>query len=136
MPFRGEHCKTVKAAAEIALLSIAQEPSECCGRSKTSPAHSTGLESKTISGGGNSFSLDFPFYRTGQRGDHRVSALLGRLQVFLEQGFPRFKPLAERDEESLLVRQTSIVHQHHVNSADDSVSPRLGNHPKSGVELS
>ena len=34
---------------------------------ETLPAHSTGLESKTISGGRDSFSLDFSFYRTGQR---------------------------------------------------------------------
>jgi len=31
---------------------------------ETPPAHSTGLESKIISGGGDNFSLDFPFYRT------------------------------------------------------------------------
>ena len=34
---------------------------------ETPPAHSTGLESKTVSGGGDNFSLDFPFYRTGQK---------------------------------------------------------------------
>ena len=44
---------------------------------ETPPAHSTGLESKTVSGGGDNFSLDFPFYRTGQRGDHRVEARIG-----------------------------------------------------------
>jgi len=48
---------------------------------ETFPAHSMGLESKTISGGGVNFSLDFPFYRTGQRGDHRVSARTGRTEL-------------------------------------------------------
>ena len=36
---------------------------------KTHPAHSTGLESKKISSGGEGFSLDFPFYRTDITGD-------------------------------------------------------------------
>src|SRR5215469_15536468 len=52
---------------------------------ETFPAHSMGLESKTISGGGVNFSLDFPFYRTGQRGDHRVWRRVER--CWLEKSF-------------------------------------------------
>src|SRR5215472_11363021 len=70
----------MKTAMREALTSasIAQEPSEWCGRSKHSPAHSTGLESKTISGGGDNLFLTFPFYRTGYRIDFVVRGDLWR----------------------------------------------------------
>src|SRR5215831_8994640 len=61
---------------------------------ETPPAHSTGLESKTVSGGGDNFSLDFPFYRTGQKwGTHYIFLGASVLTPHLGwRGLPRGAP--------------------------------------------